>query len=327
MVSGGTVAGWPQDAELAPDGRAYRYVLYGLLVESRIRLPIPESEQAAPADLEVDVASAQDIDRMCAGAALLPEGETWYRHAFLQDGGVLLRWEEMFACVIEASGRRIWMASLGAASIESLHVYFLGHAIGVALAAMGEEPLHATVVARPGRCVALMGQSGAGKSTLAAFLVSRGARLVTDDLLRLAIHDGGVKAYPGPRRIKLMPDSKARYLGKQAEGVPMHPLSGKFILPLSPEMVHEGTATLDELIVLDWPQEEVPEPRVETLAGRDAMLRVIAGTGVTRVTDPARLARQFKFAQDLVERIPVRRLLQPNDFDRLPETAALIGFP
>jgi hypothetical protein len=172
-----------------------------------------------------------------------------------------------------------------------------------------------------------MGESGAGKSTLAAFLVSRGARLVTDDLLRLAIDESGVKAYPGPRRIKLMPDSRERCLGGEAEGVPMHPLSGKFILPLGPELVHEGMATLDELILLDWPEEEVTEPRMDTPTARDAMLRVIAGTGVTRVTDAARLARQFRFAQDLVERIPVRRLLQPNDLDRLPETAALVGFP
>ena len=56
------------------------------------------------------------------------------------------------------------------------------------------------------------------------------------------------------------------------------------------------------------------------------MLRVIAGTCVTRVTDAARLARQFAFAQAVVSRVPVRRLLQPNDLDRLPETAALIGF-
>jgi hypothetical protein len=233
----------------------------------------------------------------------------------------------MFACIVEGAGRKIWFASLGAASMESLHVYFLGHAVAVALASMGEEPLHATVIARPGRCVALMGESGAGKSTLAAFLVSRGAKLVTDDLLRVAIDGPTVFAYPGPRRIKLMPDSRERYLGAEAEGVPMHPLSGKFILPLEPGMVHEGLARLDEAFLLDWPPDGVPEPRVETPTPRDAVLRVIAGTGVTRVTDPARLARQFAFAQEFVARVPIRRLLQPNDLDRLPETAALIGFP
>jgi len=301
--------------------------LYGLQLDSQIKLPVSESDAAGTADLEVRVADIERIDRLCGDAPLLPEAETWYRHAFLGDGGMHLRWEDMFACVVEGSGRRIWMASLGAASTESLHVYFLGHAIGVALAVVGEEPLHATVVARPGRCVALMGESGSGKSTLAAYLVSRGARLVTDDLLRVAIDGPRVSAYPGPRRIKLMPDSKARYLGAQAQGVPMHPLSGKYILPLEADMVYEGPVTLDELILLDWPEEAVPQPRIETPTPRDAMLRVIAGTCVTRVTDAARLARQFAFAQELVERLPVRRLLQPNDLDRLPETAALIGFP
>jgi hypothetical protein len=318
---------WPPDAEIAPEGQAFTYDLYGLRVASQMRLPVAEADPAGPPDLQVLVTAVADIDRMCAGGAPGTDGETWYRHARLPDGGMHLRWEDMFACVVEGSGRRIWFASLGAASMESLHVYFLGHAIAVALTALGEEPLHATVVSRPGRCVALMGESGAGKSTLAAYLVSRGARLVTDDLLRVDSGGDGMRAYPGPRRIKLMPDSRERYLGQHAEGVPMHPLSGKFILPLEPGMVHEGLARLDEVFLLDWPPDGVSEPRLETPTPRDAVLRVIAGTGVTRVSDPARLARQFKFAQEFVEKVPVKRLLQPNDLDRLPETAALIGFP
>lgn len=326
MASSAAPRGWPPDAEFAPAGRAHHYELYGLRISSRIKLPVAEAAWTGVPDVTVLAASAEDIDGLAAGAALGPDGETWYRHARLPDGGMHLRWEDMFACVVEGSGRTIWFAGLGAASMESLHVYFLGHAIAVALAAMGEEPLHATVVARPGRCVALMGESGAGKSTLAAFLVSRGARLVTDDLLRTVIDGAGVSAYPGPRRIKLLPDSRERYLGAHAEGVPMHPLSGKFILPLEPGMAHEGLARLDGVFLLDWPPDGVSEPRLETPTPRDAVLRVIAGTGVTRVTDPARLARQFAFAQAIVERVPVQRLLQPNDLDRLPETAALIGF-
>lgn len=321
------VSGWPPDAEIAPDGHSFRYELYGLQIDSQIRLPVEESALAGQPDTVILAATTPEIDRLCAGVPLGPGGETWYRHARLPDGGMHLRWEDMFACIVEGTGRRIWVAPLGAASMESLHVYFLGHAIAVALAAMGEEPLHATVVARPGRCVALMGESGAGKSTLAAYLVSRGARLVTDDLLRVSIDGPAVLAYPGPRRIKLMPDSRARYLGGHAEGVPMHPLSGKFILPLEPGMVHEGIARLDEVFLLDWPPDDVPDPRAEKPSQRDAMLRVIVGTSVVRLVDAARLARQFEFAQAIVSRVPVRRLLQPNDMDRLPETAALIGFP
>jgi hypothetical protein len=327
MVIGSAHAGWPSDAEFAPTGQAFRYVLYGLQIDSEIRLPVAEADPAGPPDMRVLVAPAADIDQACAGAVPGPDEEAWYRHARLPDGGMHLRWEGMFACIVEGTGRRIWFASLGAGAMESLHVYFLGHAVAVALASLGEEPLHATVVARPGRCVALMGESGAGKSTLAAFLVSRGARLVTDDLLRVAIDGATVLAYPGPRRIKLMPDSRERYLGAQAEGVPMHPLSGKFILPLEPAMMHESLTRLDEVFLLERPPDGASDPRVETPSQRDAMLRVIAGTGVARVTDAARLARQFEFARALVSRVPVRRLLQPNDLDRLPDTAVLIGFP
>ena len=50
--------------------------------------------------------------------------------------------------------------------------------------------------------VAFLGDSGFGKSSLAAYLLSAGDRLVTDDLLLLQESEGFL-AYPGPPRIKL----------------------------------------------------------------------------------------------------------------------------
>lgn len=50
--------------------------------------------------------------------------------------------------------------------------------------------MHATAVARDGRCVLLRGPSGSGKSDLALRLIDRGFVLVADDRTDLRVHDG-----------------------------------------------------------------------------------------------------------------------------------------
>lgn len=54
--------------------------------------------------------------------------------------------------------------------------------------------LHATAVARGGRCVLILGASGAGKSGLALRMIALGALLVADDRVRLGIRAGQLEA-------------------------------------------------------------------------------------------------------------------------------------
>lgn len=65
--------------------------------------------------------------------------------------------------------------------------------------------LHAAVVAKDGRAAILPGPPGAGKSTLCAALVSRGWRLLSDELTILSLDDGTL--VPMPRPVNLKNDS------------------------------------------------------------------------------------------------------------------------
>lgn len=60
--------------------------------------------------------------------------------------------------------------------------------------------LHATAVAIDGQAVLLCGRSGAGKSDLALRLIDRGAMLLGDDYVELAVEDSTVVAQ-APARI------------------------------------------------------------------------------------------------------------------------------
>jgi hypothetical protein len=65
------------------------------------------------------------------------------------------------------------------------------------------EVLHASAVALSGRAIAFLGPSGAGKTTLATRLLARGARLLTDDVLAVALDRGAVHAHRGSGIVRL----------------------------------------------------------------------------------------------------------------------------
>jgi len=58
--------------------------------------------------------------------------------------------------------------------------------------------LHASCVAIDGRAVLLTGAPGSGKSDLALRLIDRGAILVGDDGVTVAVRGARLHAYPGP---------------------------------------------------------------------------------------------------------------------------------
>jgi len=66
-----------------------------------------------------------------------------------------------------------------------LPVIISGTMISVVLALGGHLVLHASAVDIGGVALAFVGQSGMGKSTLATIMCVAGARLITDDVLRV----------------------------------------------------------------------------------------------------------------------------------------------
>jgi HprK-related kinase A len=62
--------------------------------------------------------------------------------------------------------------------------------------------IHAAAVERDGRAAILPAPSGAGKSTLCAALISRGWRLMSDELALIALDDGMVSALARPVSLK-----------------------------------------------------------------------------------------------------------------------------
>jgi len=113
--------------------------------------------------------------------------------------------------------------------------------------------IHATAVAIEGWAVLLTGPSGAGKSDLALRLIDRGAVLVADDQVELAVVGG-----------RLVASAPATIAGRmEVRGV------GIVEMPCV-------TAPVALAIALDRPVERMPDPGVREIAGIPLALAAVA---------------------------------------------------
>ena len=92
---------------------------------------------------------------------------------------------------------------------EFAAILLAGNVIAFILAMMGECVLHASAVEFADGALAFVGRSGSGKSTLAALCCTRGAKLITDDLLRLASLADHIHCFPSAAEIRLRPGAAA----------------------------------------------------------------------------------------------------------------------
>ena len=162
----------------------------------------------------------------------------------------------------------------------------------------------------------LLGNSGAGKSTLAAFLISRGANLITDDMLRVTFADGRAFAYRGPQRLKLLDEPARRLLPAAIEGGHWNAMSGKIMVqPHNKQMTSQ--CLLHPLSALFWLGEPGRTSTADTvsstrLTGLD-LARVLTTSAMNiRYHAPDRLARQLLFAEHLAQVVPVYALRYPT---------------
>ena len=197
--------------------------------------------------------------------------------------------------------------------MESFQVYLLGQAISFALVKQGLEPLHATAVEVQGKAVVFLGQGGAGKSTLAAYFISRGHKVLTDDLLVLRKKSQGLVGYPGPPRIKLFPSLAKKLFGREFPGTRMNPFTRKMILPLASSQVLEAPTPIRAIYTIG--QQASGSSRaisIENLSARNAFFELVKNTFNRRSLYAERLERNFLESSLWANRAFVRKLSYPR---------------
>jgi ABC-type uncharacterized transport system YnjBCD ATPase subunit len=292
----------------------HRYLVYGLVIESE--LPLTSVHEAAGSDGCADItllAGSPDYFRtILLGGARDPED--WIEHVVLDDGGVYMKSSEVFEATISANGRTAICRMLGDVEQRAFEANLLNFVVSASLTMQGEETLHATVLEMEGRAVGLLGQSGAGKSTLAAYLISCGADLITDDMLRVSFAGNTILAYPGPYRLKLLDQPAIGFLPDAVADGHFNALSGKIMVRPRRELRrHRAPSRLAALFHLGDPDDDtITEVSSARLNGLELARTVMSSAMDTRYADSSRMEHQMRFVARVADLLPVHALRYPR---------------
>ena len=206
----------------------------------------------------------------------------------------------------------------------------LGAVLAFWMELRGMATLHASAVAQGDRAVGFVSHSGGGKSSLAALLMSRGWRLLTDDVLPLRLAGAEVVGWPGYPMMRMWPEEARHFLGATAGLHRVHPATGKFRVPLSEGPPGEFQDRPTELRRLYFPRwlEDAGEPasvRIEALSPREGLIELVRFSFAPLVVRALGLdGLRFAFLSEAALRVPMRRLLYPRGLAHLPRVARAI---
>ncbi|MGE0407119.1 MAG: hypothetical protein AB7O65_12550 [Candidatus Korobacteraceae bacterium] len=272
--------------------------------------------------MELCETQEHQLAEACQGVRVHHEDDGFWEYSLFQDGSARALWRNHFEFAVSSDGSRVLWRRCTGVSDEVLFTYLLGQVLSFCLLARGIEPLHATSVVVDGKAIAFLGNCGYGKSTLASVFLSRGYPLLTDDVLVLEFGERGVLAYPSIPRLKLLPESAdAFFQGRRS--IPMNTLTNKMIFALSGDQHVSHPVPLAVLYMVP------PEPNGESISigeveGQERFIALIKSAFNDSVLTPARLQRQFAFANRLRTSVPVKRLSHPRRLGLVPEVADAI---
>lgn len=204
-----------------------------------------------------------------------------------------------------------------------VEIRLLGPVFSYWLERRGLPTLHASAVDVDGRAVAFLSSNGGGKTGLAAAMMRAGCPLLTDDVLPLEDREGVFFGRPGYPQMRMWPDEAAWFLGKAEDLALVHPAFAKRRVPVGPGGLGAFQGSTLPLASLFVPERRPDGPvEIRDVPPREAFLELVRHSFSPHLVQAAGLqaGRADLFAR-LVGRVPMRRLLYPSGFERLPEVA------
>jgi hypothetical protein len=272
---------------------------YGLLIESELPLLPPVPDAGTP-DISVRFGSlAQTVAEPSQG------------HYVLIDLPLEVR-------LLIRDGCEVVIDAPVATDRAVLRAYVLGAAMAFVLRQRGALVLHASCVARGDTAIAFLGGSGWGKSTLASAFHRQGYRLITDDVMAIALETPTPQVIPSFPEVKLLPDAMAA-IGCGTDEIRLHSLSHKQIQQLEHRFAL-GPVPLKHLFVLQAGEFN----HIQPLPCSKAFPELIQHSRATKIlSDPSFQLQHFHQCSRLAKEVPMAYLQRPRSLDQLPQ---LINF-
>lgn len=267
--------------------------LHGLAVATELPPHGLREIEPRPADLMIS-RLASPLDWNAAGASLLDRDAPFgrVRLSRMATGHALT-----FGGHYEASLAEDRLDVRGSAvDDDTLAVFAYGTGVALWLALSGELVLHASAVLWERGVIAHAAPSGGGKSTLALAACEQGARLVSDDALRVRVDGGRALAWAGTAELRSRDERETRWRSRRTS-------DGRLAFsPPAPE--GEGPWPLRAL-VLPRLVEGGGQPAVAEVPARRALPELGGHVRAGTLDDPELRRREFAQLADLVAAVPI----------------------
>jgi hypothetical protein len=315
----------------------FEYTVYGLAISSDVtlsQLDRLESPAALDGYPRVRLRLKPSKSRRLHAANWFqsyasPDGRPVLRQAKVA-GGYLLNFPELADFFVSQDGREVTCCwPYAHRSIETICHLALDQVLPCVANLLGLLALHATAVVTAHGICGFVGSAGTGKSTLAASFAIAGYPIFCDDCLVVVESGSGLLTQPGYPGVRLWEDSARSILGERAGD---HPAIGHYTNKRGVERLGESNAFPRRptpliaiyMVTRDTSDAATEAPKIDELSARESFAQLLRSTYRLDTTDRAMLTREFQALHSLIGRVPVRRLVIPSDFDRLPAAREIV---
>jgi len=284
-----------------------RYLVYGLIVESEWELPDLEPAAGAPS---ARIGSGEHEGTLSAN----PGPPRWWA-----EGNRVFLTDPLVGIICISGGSEVSVHLSECPDRPLLQAYLLGPALAALLHQRGFLVLHASVLARHSRALAILGNSGDGKSTLALQLCSGGWRLVADDQAVIEWTERGPAVHSGRGALRVSWEVLSHFGETSAIGTTNECRDKLLFRPGTP---FSEQTPLSCLYVLG----QAEQIRCTRIPPQDAFAQLVQHSFMgSLLTSSDSLALHFLQCADLAERLPVRRLERPQSLAMLARLAKVIN--
>ena len=205
-----------------------------------------------------------------------------------------------------------------------IEIYLLGYVFACWLEWRGLPALHASAVV-VGECTAaFLSSGGGGKSSSAVALMQAGNALLTDDILPIEYSSGAYIGRPGYPQMRMWPEQAQHFLGRYEDLDLVHPSFSKRRVPIEQGGFGAFCSAPRPLACVYLPERRDPADwgtriEIEQVPLREAVMALIGHSFVAPVVGALGLhPHRLGFFARMVNRVPVRRVVYPSGYDRLP---------
>jgi hypothetical protein len=224
------------------------YEAFGLKIISEILLPEVKKVEGYTEGINVEIVLG-DLSR--EWEELGNEGKY-----SVKDNNVIFRIKNTAIFSVE-KGERVIVSPLEHADFNKIRLYILGSCMGIILMQKKILPLHGSAFVIDGKAYAVVGNSGAGKSTLASTFMTRGYKLISDDVIPVFLSNNQEPivhtSYP---QQKLWEESVEKLRLPPNKYSPLFEREKKYAIPVESYFYKGGSVPLAGIFELEKSNEE-----------------------------------------------------------------------